>query len=372
MPFSTETLPTIYERVRSRLNAAFPTKYDRIELKVAAKAFSGALYLVRRFLDWVALQTNPMTAEDQYLTAWGQFFGVSREQGRQAVGEISFEVPPSVRVTIESGWPLSVGDKDYETFDTKALSTEDNTIKIRAIEKGPGFSLPTGTEVQLGRSVAGITGKAKVISFTDGALPRKDTELRLAMMDRVQNRVQGGAKGDYLVWLRELTPGTIYDGWINFDRPPHFPVWVVTLSQEGSEFEVVKDSEARNQHVAAKAVTSYLEDGRKSPSSQIHARYADVREILVEIQSDDPPSQAVKKEVERELKLAFLDQDTPGAYKRDRAVTVAKLTRAVRLALGTSAFDLLRPTREELNALEPGQLWKLASVEWAGRGLTDE
>jgi len=204
MPFQRKTLSTLISEVAADINSALQgadATLRRTVLKVVGKVQAGMSNLQMGYLDWIAKQAVPFTAEDEYLEGWAALKKVYRKAATPAQLTATF-----AGVT---GTPLNAGTQvvrsDGATYTTAAAATVDGTgslsVTIVATAAGSAGNADAGTTVALGIAVPGIQTSGTVTgTVSSGADIEDNDELRNRMLAAYQNTPQGGDVEDYVGW----------------------------------------------------------------------------------------------------------------------------------------------------------------------------
>ena len=209
--FSRPSLTDLINQAAQDLDEAGPLlRFSN--LAVLGKAVANLAHLNYGYLDWIAQQSNPFTATDEYLEAWAALRKVFRKAATQATGSITFS--GTVGTFLPSG--QSVARTDGVLFTTTSSGTVGGagTVTVNATanadptgQTGAFGNTAAGTQMALATAVPGILATGVVsTAFTGGADLENDTLLRGRMIEAYQNPAQGGAKTDYIRWAKEV-PG---------------------------------------------------------------------------------------------------------------------------------------------------------------------
>lgn len=212
MPYSRPTLSSLRAQVASDLQVS-PNGSDPLlrfsSLNVLGRALAGLANSQYGYTDWVAQQSNPFTAEDEFLEAWAALKNIYREAATQAgavtPGQITF--PGTNGNQIPVGTLITRGDGvQYTTTSLGTVSGGSVTVNAEANADPTGLTgafgnCAIGTVMTLATSIAGISSTGSVTTaFTGGADIETDTSLRSRMLFAYQNPPQGGAVTDYVTW----------------------------------------------------------------------------------------------------------------------------------------------------------------------------
>lgn len=205
MPWQTPTLRDVRSVVRDYVRATLPGADASIPnsvLRVLSDNQGGMCHLNLQYLDWLALQLLPDTAETEWLDRHGDIWLINadgttgRKMATFAAGTVSFTgnngavVPLATRLE---------GAVTYETTAEIIIGTGPTTAPVRALDAGSLGNAAEGDVLSMG-SLAGIDGAVTVIEITGGVDIENDDQLRARILHRIRNPPMGGAQADYVTW----------------------------------------------------------------------------------------------------------------------------------------------------------------------------
>lgn len=217
MPYARPTLTQLRAQTAADLQVS-PAGSDPLlrfsSLNVLGRALAGLANEQYGYTDWVALQSNPFTATEEFLEAWAALKDVFREPATQAgaatPGQITFPATGTNQIPI--GTLVTRGDGvEYTTTSLGTPSGGFVAVNAKANADPTGLTgafgnCAVGTVMTLGTSIAGISSTGSVtVAFTGGADIEKDDSLRARMLFAYQNPPQGGAVSDYITWAKEVS-----------------------------------------------------------------------------------------------------------------------------------------------------------------------
>lgn len=216
MPYSRPTLSQIRSRVAADISAGLPGGDALLRfssLYILGQALAGLAQEQYGYTDFVAQQSNPFTAIEEFLEAWAALKNVFREPATQA----GLAVPGQVTFQGTNGTPLPIGTPlvrgDGVGFTATSLGVwSGTTVTANAVANADPTGLTgafgncvVGTVMNLGTAIAGIQSTGSVsVAFTGGADVENDTSLRTRMLQAYQSVPQGGAVKDYVTWALEV------------------------------------------------------------------------------------------------------------------------------------------------------------------------
>lgn len=217
MPYSRPTLTQLRAEIAAELQVS-PAGSDPLlrfsSLNVLGRALAGLMNAQYGYTDWVAQQSNPFTATQEFLEAWAALKNIYREAATQAgavtPGQITFPATDGNEIPI--GTTVNRGDgTQYTTTSLGTASGGSVTVNAEANADPTGLTgafgnCAVGTVMTLATSIAGISSTGSVaVAFTGGADIETDDSLRTRMLYAYQNPPQGGAVSDYVTWAKEVS-----------------------------------------------------------------------------------------------------------------------------------------------------------------------
>lgn len=227
MPWATPTLKRVRELVRDEVVSArrgAPMIGNNV-LRVVSDAMAALNHLVLRYIDWLALQFLPDTAEEEWLDRHGDIWltnsdgTTGRKMATLASGVVNISGVDGTLIPI--GTRLgSISGIQYETLQDVILSDIPVPVNTRAIDPGIAGNLEEGDTLSV--VSAGVDGSAVVVTMTGGTDTESTDLLRVRVLERIREPPQGGADHDYVRWTKavpgvtrawvyplEMGPGTI-------------------------------------------------------------------------------------------------------------------------------------------------------------------
>jgi len=219
MPWQTPTLKEVRSNVRDHIRGSLPgadASVPNSVLRVLSDAQGGLCHLTLQYIDWLALQLLPDTAEHEWLDRHGEIWLVNsdgtlgRKQATFAFGTASFTgfigtvVPAFSR--LEGSAPGLSETISYETTALITIGNEPTAGPIRALDPGTIGNLESGITLSLLSTVPGADNSATVLELTGGVDTENDDDLRARVLARIRQPPQGGAKHDYELWAMAV-PG---------------------------------------------------------------------------------------------------------------------------------------------------------------------
>lgn len=299
------------------------------------------------YLDWLARQPFPDTAEAEYLARPARIWGISRKPAVAAAGTVTLQgtaggvLPAGQELRRDDGTLYRV-QADGRTVGTTV------TASVIALAAGQGGNAAAGQSLTLTSPVAGLQPTAQVAGggIVGGLDAEDDTSLRARLLRRIQEPPHGGAAADYVAWALEV-PG-ITRAWAYPGRSGAGTVGVAVVADDqpspipdGTLIAMVQAHLEEVRPVTC-AVTAFAPEALAVP---IAVRLA-------------PDSEAVRAAVRAELRDLFSREAAPGAIIR-----VSHLREAVSVSPGEEDHVLLSPTADVAPASH--QMPVLGSITFA-------
>lgn len=217
MPFARPTLTALRNTAIQDITTSGVPGLDGLlrnsVLRVLAWVMSGLAYSVYGYLDWIARESVPFTATDEYLFAWAALIGVYQKDSTPATGFAQFTgttglaLPAGASLTRQDGTPYTT------TADATVDASGLLTVPIVAAINGVGTNADAGVAISIDPPFPGInSGGVTASPLTGGADQETQDELRTRMLFQYAQPPQGGSAADYIEWALEV-PG-VTRAWI--------------------------------------------------------------------------------------------------------------------------------------------------------------
>jgi uncharacterized phage protein gp47/JayE len=209
MPYTRPTLSDLRAHVAADITSGLPTADGLLRfsnLQITGKAVAGLAHLNYGYLDWIAKQGVPYTASGEYLEAWAALKKVYRKTANKAAGVASFRGVPG-RI-IDAGTQVIRGDSAAFPSLVTATVAADGTVALQVVADlaGEAGNTPVGSLMILGTAIDGVQSAGAVTTaITGGADQEGEESLFSRMLDAYQNTPNGGSRGDYPSWAKEVS-----------------------------------------------------------------------------------------------------------------------------------------------------------------------
>ncbi|MDN7814920.1 baseplate J/gp47 family protein [Burkholderia vietnamiensis] len=209
MPYARKTLAQLRADAMADIAAALEGSDPLLRyaaLKIIGVVLAGMTNEEYGYLDWIAKQTNPFTAEGEYLEAWGALKKVFRKDASAASLSVSFIGTSGKQ--LDENVPVVRGDGvTYTTSATEVVVGTTVSTTVIADVAGSAGNADPGTVVSLGVAVDGIQSTGVVTGTVSSGADIEDQEqYRARVLGAYQNPPQGGDRADYVSWALDV-PG---------------------------------------------------------------------------------------------------------------------------------------------------------------------
>ncbi|MBD2781638.1 baseplate J/gp47 family protein [Xenorhabdus szentirmaii] len=220
MPFKRKTLTELRAQNRHYLQSELQETGPLLRfsnMRVLADMDAGMAHLHYGYLDYIARQTTPFTATDEWLSGWAALKKIFRKPATAAHCE-QYQFTGVAEAIIPAGTQLNRGDGyQYRTLTETRINTNGRgEARLIALlpeatedESGGGVAgnAPAGTVLTLDQSLAGIDVEGTVMTpIIGGADIESEADFRSRMLLAYQGTPQGGASDDYKQWALSV-PG---------------------------------------------------------------------------------------------------------------------------------------------------------------------
>lgn len=350
MSFTRPTLTELIGRAQDDIDARLPgadSRLRRSAVGVLATTHAGAVHGLYGYLDYLARQILPDTAEAAELERHAGIWGVTRKVATLAAGEaaatgVSGSVIPAATVLQRAG------GLEYVTQAEATIAGGVATLTLAASAAGVEAVAPAGTRMTFVSPVAGVGAEVVVGAggLTGGAEAEGDDLLRERLLARIRQAPEGGALHDYQIWtlqVAEVTRVWVYPGWTGAGT-----VGVAfMLDGRADPIPLVGDIETVDAHLAALApVTAELVVFAPTPVP-----------LNISISSLSPDNAAVRAAVAAEVTDLLFRVAQPGG-----TILISRLRETISQAAGENDHVLVSPVANIVHG--PGQLAVLGAIVW--------
>jgi uncharacterized phage protein gp47/JayE len=342
MAWTTPTLSTVRRLVRdaiaANLRGADATVQNSV-LRVLSDATAGVAHLVLKYVDWVAKQLLPDTAENEWLRRWADILliagpkAASFAAGTAVVSGIEGTlVPMGARLVASNG-------AGYQVSSQTTIGPGGGTIEVQSLIGGVVGNQLWGATLSFTTAVAGLDAQAVVVSLSGGADAESTEELRGRVLDHIRKPPMGGDADDYVAWALEF-PG-VTRAWC---APLEMGIGTVTVRFMMDDVRVNQGGFPNEDDAAA--LLAYLD--AKRPVSVLDLYVVSpvpepVSFTLSDLVSDDNSTLAnIEAKVREMLKMrAAPAYAKNGVTQEAQTIYASWVSEAVSSADGADHFDLI-------------------------------
>lgn len=207
-PSLTELRTDVAQDIASALPGSDPLlRFSNLAIMGAVQAGMGHMNL--GYLDWIAQQSVPFTATDEFLEGWAALKRIYRIPAHVSAGTVTFRGTDTTE--IPAGTAFVRGDGlAYVTTATGTISGTAVTVAAAAVADPKGLAgangnCDAGTAFTLSTVIPGVQSAATAATaFTGGADIEGNEALRKRMLLAFQNPPHGGSRADYVEWALEV------------------------------------------------------------------------------------------------------------------------------------------------------------------------
>lgn len=356
MPFARPGLPTLIDRAAADIESRLPgadARLRRSNLNVIARVHAGATHGLYGFLDFIARQVLPNTADaeflDRHATLW---LPSGRLPAAYAVGQVVMTgtngavIPPSTVFKRADG-------ATYSSTAEATIAAGQATVNIVADVAGSAGNAVAGITLNLDSPIANINaaGVVPAGALTGGADIEDDDSLRARVIARIQQTPHGGARHDYIAWAKEV-PGVTR-------------AWCYPLEMGDGTVTVrfVRDNDASLLPDPAEvaAVQAYVE-ALAPVGMQIFVVAPVAAPIAFQVELT-PATASAKAAVEASLRDLLIREAEPEGGAGEGVVLLSHIREAISLAAGETDHVLVAPVADVAPAV--GQMATFGIIAWA-------
>lgn len=352
MPFARPLLQDLIDRdvqdMESRLQGV-DAHLRRSSARTVAVVHAGGLHGTYGYLDWLARQLFPDTADSVELRRTMGTYKLTPKDPAPAAGNVTFT--GSDGATVLAGALLARSDGvQYATAALATIAGGTATVAATAVEGGVDGDLAAGAALSLLNPVAGVASDALVAAggFTGGADAESDDDCRIRLLLRIQGGPPNGKVGDYAQWALEVAGTT---------RAWDWPLYT-GLGTVGVAF--VQDNDAMDATIipnagAVTAMQAYIDARRPMPAgATVFAPAADVLNFTLSV---SPNTAAVKAAVAAELRDLLRRDTKPGG-----TLPLTHISEAISRADGEDDHLLTVPAADVVSAA--GHIPVMGAITW--------
>jgi uncharacterized phage protein gp47/JayE len=362
MPWHTPTLREVRSLVRDHVRGTLPGADATIAnsvLRVLSDVVGAVCHLTLQYIDWLARQLLPDTAETEWLDRHGDIWltnadsTTGRKMATFASGTVLMTGTGGAVVPLATPLSSAVGAVGYETTaQVTLLAGAATSVPVRALDPGIAGNRAAGDTLALETAPTGVDSQAIVDEITGGVDDEADGDLRVRILERIQQPPMGGDATDYVAWAKAV-PG-VTRAWC---FPQEMGLGTVTVRFMMDDLRADRDGFPLSEDVDN--VTAYI-DRRRPVTVKDFWALAPIRQpIDVDIANLVPDTAAVRADIEANLIAMLLQRASPG-----KTIFAAWKSYAVMDAPDVVSFDLVNNADDVMPS--PGHLAVLGDIYYDG------
>lgn len=346
MTFSRPSLSDLIERGRQDVETRLPGADSRLRqsvLDVFARMHGGAAAGLYGYLDFIARQIMPDTAEGEFLARWAAIWGIARKAATPAqITTLAAGV---------NGSPIAVGAELqradgalYRVMAATVIVGGSAALAIEAVDSGTAGNVDAGTALTFTSPVPGVNADTAVVSLdVAGTDDELDESLLARLLDRIQQPPMGGAANDYVQWALAqpgVTRAWAYAQWMG-------------LGTVGLTFVM----DARDNVIPLEADIASVQaalDILRPVTAELVVFAPSTRAVDFGIRVS-PDTPAIRAAISAELADFFAREAEPGG-----TLYASRMDEAISLAEGEFRHDRITPAGDETG--DAGELLVLGEV----------
>lgn len=353
--FSRPTLQQLIDRIAADFNTRFPdsdAKLRRSVPGVLARSLAGLAHGLYGYLDYIARQILPDTADTIHLVRHASIYGYSRKAAAKSTGTTT--VTGNVGAIIPAATSLITAEgSEFVTTEEVILGvTETADIAIESVDTGESQNIDAGVTLTFTSPLVGVDATSTVVSVSGGEDIETDDSLRARLLDRLRQPPMGGADYDYKAWALEIKGVT--RAWV---YPLELGLGTVTVRF------MTDDLTGTGIPDAAKVteVDAYLQEKRPVTSAvTVVAPISVPLDFDIDLLNEDGDQvtdTTIRAEVEAELADMLLRDAVPGG-----TILVSHIREAISIAAGEYDHVLNDPSADVIHST--GEIATMGTVAW--------
>jgi uncharacterized phage protein gp47/JayE len=344
MPWATPTLREVRGLVRDQIRGSLPGADAAVPnsiLRVLSDNQGGLCHLTLQYVDWLALQFLPDTAENEWLSRHGHIWLTNADGttgpklASLAIGSVAFT--GIIGVPVPVGTRLAAGsDIEYETIEDIVIGPTATPVNIRALDPGEIGNRVSGDALNLVAAIPGVDGTAIVVALTGGTDEESEDDLRIRILERIRQPPQGGAAHDYVRWAKAVHGCT--RAWC---VPLEMGIGTVTVRVMFDELRPENDGFPLFVDLAA--VEGYIDTVRPVAVKDFFVLAPLKQRVEAYISDLTPDTLAVRAAIEESLKEMLFNLAAPGQtiYAAWKYYAISNTPGVISFAMATAIDDVM-------------------------------
>ena len=336
MPFERPTLTDLIDRVSTDIASRLPGKSTTLLRRslagILARSEAGAVHSLYGYLDFISRQALPDTAEEEYLLRWSRIWlPKGRKAATYATGNNAVQVRGVLGSRVEIGTVFVRSDRlRFRATSEAVIGSTTAVVSVEALTPGASSNTAPGVSLSLLQPVTGIESDALVVSpgIIGGVDQETIEQLRIRVINRIQQPPQGGSKSDYETWALEV-PG-VTRAWVYPMQMGAGTVTVVVANDNGLTAPIPDAA-------IVTAAQSYINE-KRPVTATVYVVAPTTLAVNMAIKLA-PNTSATQSAAQAEIDDLFLRDAEPGG-----TMLISKMREAVSVASGVEDSEITTPT----------------------------
>jgi uncharacterized phage protein gp47/JayE len=301
-------------------------------LRVVADANAGLAHLTLRYVDWLARQFLPDTAEAEWLDRHGDIWLTDADNTTGRKGPTFAK--GSVMLTGTQGFVVPIGTTgfsngtvEYETTEQVVLGGGPTEVAVSALTPGTAGNMVDGDALS-GPSQFALTS-VTVVSLDGGTDLEGDDDLRARVLLRIREPPMGGDKSDYEQWALAV-PG-VTRAWC---APLEMGMGTITIRFMMDDLRALEDGFPHDADVDN--VRDYIDSVRPVAVKDRFVIAPERYELEVRITGLVDDSEAVRQRIAENITAMLQQRAKPG-----QTIYASWVSEAISQATGEDHHDLI-------------------------------
>jgi uncharacterized phage protein gp47/JayE len=360
MPWQTPPLRDVRAAVRDYIRGSLPGADASIPnsvLRVMSDVQGATCHLTLQYLDWLALQLMPDTAEQEWLDRFGNIWLVNSDgtTGRKlatlAQGQVTLTGGTGIIAPQAMQLSRGVGGGETVLYETLVQATVSGSadVAVRAIDNGSIGNADAGDILQVINPPPGLDAGATVIVMEGGTDDETDDELRARVLRRIRNPPMGGDTADYIAWALAV-PG-VTRAWANVEQG----IGTMTVRFMMDDLRAANDGFPEPDDV--NTVAAYIDKMRPVTVKDCFTCAPIKQFIDVNIGNLVPDTDECKAEIEQQLQQMIFNMAAPG-----QTIFAAWINYAIMGAASVISYQLQNDNDQPMDSL--GNMAVLGTISY--------
>jgi uncharacterized phage protein gp47/JayE len=357
MPWDTPTLKDVRSLVRDSIHGSLPGSDATVPnsvLRVTSDVQGAMCFLTLEYIDWLALQLLPDTAETEWLDRHGNIWLVNsdgttgRKQATLATGIVAATGTNGSIVPAGALMGLTTTNATYQVTSQVIIGLGPTQVPVTSLTAGTIGNLDEETVMTFSPAPPGVDATATVVVMDGGTDTETDDELRARVLRRIQNPPMGGDAGDYEAWALAV-PG-VTRAW---SFPQEQGAGTMTVRFLMDDLRASDNGWPTPQDIVT--VQNYIEKMRPVTVKDCFV-VAPVKQFIdVIISNLVPNTPEVQAEIQLSLENMMFVKASPG-----QTIYSAWISAAIMNAPDVISFDLV--TNDDYPMIAPGYMALLGTI----------